>query len=47
MGKQHSPRFLALVNDAKKRITETTVDAVKARMDGGEPAEATEPEPPS
>jgi rhodanese-related sulfurtransferase len=36
MGKQHSPRFLALANDAKKRITETTVDAVKARMDAGE-----------
>jgi rhodanese-related sulfurtransferase len=36
MGKQHSPRFLALATDAKKRITETTVDAVKARMDAGE-----------
>src|SRR5262245_60579386 len=36
MGKQHSPRFLALATDAKNRITETTVDAVKARIDAGE-----------
>ncbi|MGL4552861.1 MAG: rhodanese-like domain-containing protein [Gemmataceae bacterium] len=36
MGKQHAPRFLALVNDAKARITETTVEAVKARLDAGE-----------
>jgi rhodanese-related sulfurtransferase len=33
---QHSPRFLALVNEAKKRIRETTVDAIKARLDAGE-----------
>ncbi|NBO90848.1 MAG: sulfurtransferase [Planctomycetia bacterium] len=36
MGKQHSPRFLALVNEAKTRIVETTVEAVKARLDAGE-----------
>ena len=33
---QHSPAFLALVNDAKKRVRETTVDQVKARLDRGE-----------
>ena len=33
---QHSPAFLQLVNDAKKRIRETTVDEVKARVDRGE-----------
>jgi rhodanese-related sulfurtransferase len=36
MAMQHSPRFLALVQDAKSRIEETTVDAVKARLDAGE-----------
>jgi rhodanese-related sulfurtransferase len=36
MAMQHSPRFLALVNDAKSRIRETNVDAVKERMDRGE-----------
>jgi rhodanese-related sulfurtransferase len=36
MAAQHSPRFLAIVNDAKTRIRETTVDAVKARLDKGE-----------
>lgn len=36
MAAQHSPRFLAIVQDAKQRIKETTVDAVKARMDRGE-----------
>lgn len=35
MGKQHSPRFLQLVQEAKKHIRETTVDEVKARLDGG------------
>ena len=30
---QHSPRFLHIVADAKKRIRETTVDDVKARLD--------------
>jgi rhodanese-related sulfurtransferase len=32
----HSPRFLQLVNDAKKRVRETTVDAVKRRLDRGD-----------
>ena len=36
MAMQHSPRFLAIVNDAKSRIRETNVDAVKARLDKGE-----------
>jgi rhodanese-related sulfurtransferase len=36
MQMQHSPRFVALVKDAKSRIRETTVDEVKARMDRGE-----------
>ena len=36
MGKQHSPRFLAIVNDAKSRVRECTVDDVKRRMDAGE-----------
>ncbi len=33
---QHSARFLQIVNDAKKRIRETNVDEVKARLDRGE-----------
>jgi len=33
MAHQHSPAFLRIVNDAKKRIRETTVDDVKARLD--------------
>lgn len=32
----HAPKFLALVNDAKKRVKETTVPEVKLRMDAGE-----------
>jgi rhodanese-related sulfurtransferase len=32
----HSPRFLQLVQDAKSRVRETTVDEVKARLDRGE-----------
>jgi rhodanese-related sulfurtransferase len=36
MATQHAPRFLALVEDAKKRIRETNVDEVKARLDRGE-----------
>jgi rhodanese-related sulfurtransferase len=35
MGKQHSPRFLQIVQEAKKHIRETTVDEVKARLDRG------------
>ena len=33
MAHDHPPRFLAIVNDAKRRIRETTVDEVKKRMD--------------
>jgi rhodanese-related sulfurtransferase len=36
MAHQHSPRFLKLVEDAKKRVKETAVDQVKARLDRGE-----------
>ena len=36
MAAQHSQRFLQIVNDAKKRVRETTVDEVKQRMDRGE-----------
>ncbi len=33
---QHSPRFLQIVNDARSRIRETTVDDIKDRMEAGE-----------
>ena len=33
----HAPRFLQIVNDARQRIKETTVDDIKARTDKGEP----------
>src|SRR6202140_5668635 len=33
MAPQHPPRFLKIVDDARKRVRETDVDAVKARMD--------------
>jgi rhodanese-related sulfurtransferase len=36
MAMQHAQRFLAIVNDAKSRVRETTVDEVKSRMDKGE-----------
>src|SRR6266699_1187145 len=36
MAPQHPPRFLKIVDDAKKRVPETDVDTVKARMDRGE-----------
>jgi len=36
MAHQHSPRFLQVVNDAKKRIRETNVDEVKRKLDRGE-----------
>ena len=36
MATQHSPRFLKIVDDARKRIRETTVDAVKAMLDRGD-----------
>jgi rhodanese-related sulfurtransferase len=33
---KHAPRFLQIVDDARKRVRETTVDAVKAMLDGGD-----------
>ena len=36
MAAQHTPRFLAIVEDAKKRVKETTVDTIKARLDKGD-----------
>lgn len=33
---QHAPGFLRLVNDAKSRVKETTVDEIKQRLDGRE-----------
>jgi len=33
---QHSPRFLKIVDDARSRIKETTVDEVKQKLDSGE-----------
>jgi rhodanese-related sulfurtransferase len=36
MAKQHAPQFLKLVQDAKTRVREQTVDQVKARLDRGE-----------
>lgn len=36
MDHPHSPRFLKIVNDAKSRVRETDVDAVKHKIDGGE-----------
>jgi rhodanese-related sulfurtransferase len=36
MAHQHPPRFLRIVEDAKTRIQETTVDAVKAKLDRAE-----------
>ena len=36
MAKHHSPRFLQIVNDAKTRIKETTVDQVKAKLNRGD-----------
>jgi rhodanese-related sulfurtransferase len=36
MAQQHPPRFLKIVDEAKKRVRETNVDAVKTRMDRGD-----------
>ncbi|HVZ73614.1 MAG TPA: rhodanese-like domain-containing protein [Polyangia bacterium] len=33
---KHSPGFLAIVDDAKKRVRECTIADVKARLDAGE-----------
>ena len=35
MAHQHPPRFLKIVDDAKTRVRETNVEAVKRQMDGG------------
>jgi rhodanese-related sulfurtransferase len=36
MAPQHSARFLQIVEDAKKRVQEVSIDQVKARLDRGE-----------
>ena len=36
MAPNHPPKFLAIVDDAKKRVRETTVDEIKKRMDRGD-----------
>jgi rhodanese-related sulfurtransferase len=36
MAHQHPPRFLKIVDDARTRIRETNVDAVKTRIDRGD-----------
>lgn len=33
---KHTPRFLKIVDDARSRVKETTVDEVKSRLDRGE-----------
>lgn len=35
MAHHHPPRFLKIVDDARQRVRETTVDEVKARLDRG------------
>ncbi len=36
MAHQHSARFLQIVEDAKRRIRETSIDDIKARLDRGD-----------
>ncbi len=36
MAPNHPPKFLAIVDDARRRIKETTVDEIKRRMDRGD-----------
>lgn len=36
MAHTHPPRFLKIVNDARVRVRETTVDEVKSRLDRGD-----------
>jgi rhodanese-related sulfurtransferase len=36
MAHQHPPRFLKIVDDARRRVRETTVDEVKKRLDRGD-----------
>jgi rhodanese-related sulfurtransferase len=33
---QHPPRFLKIVDDAKRQVRETTVDEIKSRLDRGD-----------
>jgi rhodanese-related sulfurtransferase len=33
---QHPPRFLKIVDDAKRHVRETTVDEIKSRLDRGD-----------
>jgi len=36
MAKQHSARFLALVEEARKRVPELSIEEVKAKLERGE-----------
>jgi rhodanese-related sulfurtransferase len=36
MAHQHSPRFLYIVEDAKKRVKEVSIDEVKKQLDRGD-----------
>ena len=36
MAPKHPPRFLKIVDDARTRVRETTVDDIKARLDRGD-----------
>ncbi|HXC42032.1 MAG TPA: rhodanese-like domain-containing protein [Candidatus Dormibacteraeota bacterium] len=36
MAVQHPPRFLKIVNDAKTRVRETNVDAIKRKIDASD-----------
>jgi len=36
MAKQHSPRFLKLIQETRAQVRETTVEAIKDRLDLGE-----------
>ena len=36
MGHKHSPKFLALVEEARKRVKELSTDEVKEKLDGDE-----------
>jgi rhodanese-related sulfurtransferase len=36
MANQHPPRFLSIVNDAKSRVRETTVDTIHSRLERNE-----------
>jgi rhodanese-related sulfurtransferase len=36
MAHQHSPRFLKIVDESRKRVRENSVDEIKAKLDRGE-----------